>query len=128
MIAKVTTAKATLIDSNTIFEVADSCAAIRINNAIYHEGIAASASASKYTPDIIPSWTNPSFSEDLNIAVDDTGIYKYIPATKTYVTVNTGLTFKTYKRVWASGNRLLVASWGNEEPANTRSFEIKAFV
>lgn len=130
MIAKVTTAKATLIDSNTVFEVADSCAAIRIDNAIYHEGTPVTNSASKFIADTLPSpaWANPSFSEDFNIAVDDTTIYKYIRATRTYVSVKNGLTFKKFKLIWSTENRLLVVSWDVTSTSNIREYQINAFV
>lgn len=45
------------------------------------------------------------------------------------MSVKTGESFKKYKRVWASANKLLVVSWDVNSGTNDfRTYEIKAFV
>lgn len=111
-------------------DIADSCTAVRIDDKVYHLDPTATG-PSKYIADILPStaWTSPSFSEDFNIVVGNFAIYKYIPAIKTYSSIKSDLNIKVTKRVWASGNKLLVASWdAGLDSFSQRGYEVQAFV
>lgn len=103
------------------------CSALRIDAAVYHYN--AAGTPSKFVADTLPgtAWTNPAFNADFSVVVGDAGIYKYTVGTTTYASALTH-TFLANKKVWTTGNKVLVASWASSGTANVNNYSVKAFV
>ena len=126
---------ATVVNANNAaydMAVADNCAAIRINNVVYHSNSAAPTFSSTVVTAAGAGWANPVYNEDFSIAVADAAIFKFnevagTPPTRSYVSAFTTATLAN-KKVWSSGDKLLVLSWAVTGTATIFDYTVKAYV
>lgn len=111
-----------------IFEVADLCTALRVNNTAYHlDATIVTAGTTKYVADTLSgtAWTNPAFSSDFTFVAGDAGLYKYTADIKTYASILAN-TFYTNKKIWTTADAIVVISWV-DTTANIKNYSVQAF-
>lgn len=102
--------------------------AVKIDSAVYHSGTPASAGATQFATDTLPTpaWANPVFSSDFKYVAGDAGLYAYTASSKTYARI-VDTTFYTNKKVWSTSSAIVVFSWADGTPSTTKNFKVIAY-
>jgi len=109
---------------NTVtYEVADACAALKINTYVHHYDSSVT-SGSKFIADGEIEASNPIFSNDYKYFAADDGIYLYNSAAKIYSKVKTS-TFNPAKKIFVADNAVVVLTWTAE--VNLKTYLLQAF-
>jgi len=111
--------------NNVTYEVADSCAALKINTDVYHYD-SSITSGSKFPKDAEIDAPYPIFSNDYKYFAANDGIYLYnaTATAKSYSKVKTS-TFNQAKKIFVADNAIVVLTWTAE--VNLKTYLLQAF-